>query len=227
MSTLNITNSKSLVLAYASDKITLETYNKARMAANDAVELAKERGYIGVGLITAEDNAIAYAMRPFIANREALSHLLKWLDDGAHGFNMRTGIEFTEEGAGDCGTTCCIGGAVAQMAMGIWDKQGTVQEMYDAIQTFEDAPDGAADIDEGDGSLDSDKMRNVSFWQGVPEIAIAHLGIDTSRLGLQTDDRYGLDLFDSDLAPDNCTPAQAAQAVRNFDATGEPMWGTV
>jgi hypothetical protein len=224
MNALNITDRSSLVLAYASDKITLATYNRVRVLVDDQITLATEIGVIGVGLITAENNAIAYAMRPFIANREALARLLKWLDAGAHGFDMNTGISFTEEGKGKCGTTCCIGGAVAQMSLGIWDKEGTVTERHAAMMAsavWDETEQGDCEFDQ------EDKMYGASFWGDIPKIAIEHLGIEMERLGEQRHYWMGLDLFDNDLAPARCTPAQAAQAVRNFDATGEPMWDTV
>ena len=226
MNTLNITNSSSLVMAYTQDKITLATYNRVREEANKAIAQAKAFGYIGVGLITAENAAIEHAMRPFITNQAALARLLNWLDEGAHGFDMNTGIEFTEEGEGSCGTTCCIGGAVAQMAMGIWDKKGTVEERHAAMM----ASEVWNEADFGDCACDQeDEMYAASFWGDIPKIAIGHLGIDMERLGEQKQKQnwMGLDLFDNAMAPERCTPAQAAQAVRNFDATGEPMWDTV
>lgn len=145
----------------------------------------------------------------FITNRAALADLLDWLDKGAPTvtFDMSVGISFgNARGTGDCGTSCCIAGAAAARATGLFGKYLTFEMVSKAF---------------------ADTSYNQA-WVNVPEKAIEYLGIDLDalpRAGIHN--RYVIDLFSDQDAPYNCTPAQAAQAVRNFDATGTADWDAI
>jgi hypothetical protein len=147
----------------------------------------------------------------YIKNREALAHLLEWLDNGAPEFNMDVGIAIDREEGTDpaCGTTCCIAGALAQMKMGMWGKRMSFD------QAMQHVP---ADW------LDYASHSSLCAWEGVPQMAVEYLGVDLRSIAPPVDKHMGMDLFNCDLAPKYCTPAQAAEAVRSFDECGDPCW---
>jgi hypothetical protein len=60
------------------------------------------------------------------------------------------------------------------------------------------------------------KPSEIGQWTTVREAALEYLGLPevSSPSGFRVDNWYGHPLFSSVLAPKDCTPAQAAQAVR-------------
>lgn len=71
---------------------------------------------------------------------------------------------------------------------------------------------------------DEQKAEEHMSWERVKNIAMRAFDLPENRY----DHFMGHDLFDPGLAPDNCTPQQAAQAVRNCianDGIGNPWVG--
>lgn len=151
-------------------------------------------------------------------NLENLEKLAQWLEAGAPEavFSMNVGLapadqdtidtetayvsinhmitETGQTGKGACGSVCCIAGASALMSMN------------------DDNPDGLFPS----FKRQSEIHRTRGGWGHNKREALYFLGLDNN------DCHFGHDLFDSDLAPDNCTPAQAAVAVRKVMAGKEP-----
>lgn len=155
----------------------------------------------------------------YCKNRENYEQLRSWLLEGAATveFDMNYALRYgSEEGTGSCGTACCIAGAALQMNRGIFGMPllSIPDDVWDDISyavSKEDVVDG----------------EDVVSWDSTAKEAIEFLGVDVDGLPDQKDDSYILDLFSSEQAPDGCTPEQAAQALENFDLTGDPMWDTV
>jgi hypothetical protein len=150
---------------------------------------------------------------PYIKNREALLELVGWLMDDAPTvtFDILKGVmtRGTESGEGVCGTICCIAGAAAQMHAGVFGLPLTKDMMADMSAEGNVLHEGSV----------------MEIWQGAPQRAIEYLDIDLDTLPDQRcDQEYILDLFSDAMAPSACTGYQAAQAVINFDETGDPRW---
>jgi hypothetical protein len=61
------------------------------------------------------------------------------------------------------------------------------------------------------------KPSHVGHWPQVRDAALGYLGLpemETPAPGFRSGNWYGHPLFSNVLAPEDCTPAQAAQAVR-------------
>lgn len=158
---------------------------------------------------------------PYIKNREALAKLLAWLEADAPtvDFDMDVGIlrYGNEKSEGQCGTACCIAGAAVQMKLDIFGKPLKVSDLKD-IPKLHDSVHG----------LFND-IEQMELWGNIPETAVEYLGIDMNTLPEQACDLgHVLDLFsNSEDFGDGCTAKQAAQALRNFDETGDPRWEEV
>lgn len=63
---------------------------------------------------------------------------------------------------------------------------------------------------------DAQRAEEYMSWKHVKNIAMEAFDLPVSEYI----NHMGHDLFDPDLAPDNCTPQQAARAVRNCIASG-------
>jgi len=131
-------------------------------------------------------------------NIENMTKLRDWLAAGAPHvrFDMDTGVTIEEgSGVGDCGTVCCIAGAAALMSV----NGGVIVKDYDDV---------ANELHVEGGEADWFKVEYAArHWLELPD----------------NNGRYGHDLFDPELAPDGCTPAQAAEAVTRV-MNGEQPW---
>ena len=150
-----------------------------------------------------------------------LTKLAEWLEAGApHAyFSMKIGVcpptdkdvawssgrrytfeklfkDSPELNKPDCGTVCCIAGAAHLMSEA---EEGQLFPSLEEQLTFRPS------------------------WDNTAEAALDYLGL-TRRPLSEIDYHRAHDLFDMDLAPANCTPAQAAVAVRRVMA-GEEPWG--
>lgn len=145
-------------------------------------------------------------------NLENLEKIARWLEAGAphvifdmehsvtHPADVASDLELSEaeylaqqNESSRCGTVCCIAGAVYLMKRAPEGQLFPSPEMQFAIE------------------------ETVKYWPGVYQEALGYLGLEFSNVEM------GHDLFDPDLAPKNCTPAQAAEAVRRV-MKGEAPW---
>lgn len=62
--------------------------------------------------------------------------------------------------------------------------------------------------------------KNLVAWYSVASLAMGMLGLESNNSW------YFHDLFSNELAPDNCTPQQAAQAVQNV-IDGKTAWSGI
>lgn len=136
-------------------------------------------------------------------NIENLTKLRDWLNDGAPTviFNMAVGFERLDQlDADDLDSIS----EVERNKPGIGEC-GTVCCIAGASARFDGMIPGA-----------------FTSWMDVAKRALNYLGLE-----LNPDDPswYGHDLFDPFLAPHNCTPQQAAQAVQNVMDGKEPWEG--
>jgi len=130
-------------------------------------------------------------------NIENMTKLRDWLAAGAPHvrFDMDTGVVVEEShGMGDCGTVCCIAGAAALMAV---NGDTIVKDIHDVEE------------------LDFDGEE--ASWYTIMDKALSWLGLP------ENNSSFGHDLFDPHAAPDDCTPAQAADAVTRL-MNGEAPW---
>jgi len=131
-------------------------------------------------------------------NLENMTKLRDWLAAGAPHvrFDMDIGVIIEEpKGLGDCGTVCCIAGAAALMSV----NGGVIVKDYDDVADELHVEGGEAE------------------WVKVEHVARHWLQL------LENNWAFGHDLFDPQLAPDDCTPAQAADAVTRV-MNGEEPW---
>jgi hypothetical protein len=148
-------------------------------------------------------------------NIKNLETLRDWLQDGAPHvtFNMDRGLTLTTEvvrngvGPGDCGTTCCIAGAAVYFV---------------ALQV---KPDGHVAVD-GMSSPEVWTMHSEIEDLEAPWDRVAQIALDWLGLTADGSSWYGHDLFSPRLAPDDCTPQQAAVAVQNI-IDGKAPWSHV
>lgn len=139
-------------------------------------------------------------------NIEALEKLAEWLEAGAPElvFNMDYGI-VSEDGLDleemlvETGQTG-LGGC------------GSVCCIAGAAYLMSIAPEGSMFPD-----LNTQIQFQEEYWHIIAGGALTFLGLPPGR-----DDFFHHDLFSSDLAPYNCTPKQAAVAVRRVIAGKEP-----
>lgn len=142
-------------------------------------------------------------------NIENLKKLKAFFDAGAPHFHFNmtmpliSDIEFAikryhdEEIPSTCGSAGCIAGAAAQMA-GANTKGIGLDEMW----------------------IDVTRPEALKFC-GFPE------PYEDRDAPYAHDAFFGHDLFDPDLAPFNCTPQQAAQAIQNVIDGRAPWVGVV
>lgn len=105
----------------------------------------------------------------------------------------------------DCGTVCCIAGAAQMMS----HAEGG--EIFPSIMK------------------QNEILETSDSWLVTRDEALAWLGLE-AQLFYSDDlhfrqDHFGHKLFSNRLAPDNCTPHQAAQAVQNVIDGKEPWEG--
>lgn len=167
-------------------------------------------------------------MAQFIKNRTAYANILAWLDGGAlkATLDMHNGILMVSEGVSDndCGSTMCIAGALAQMSVGVFGKPITEWSSEQLSSLRITVGTELAAHPQGE-ALDDYAQ---SDWQVTADTAVQYLDVGIHELPIQLDPgSRGLDLFNPELAPPDCTPAEAAQAVRNFDQFGDPCWGRI
>jgi hypothetical protein len=156
-----------------------------------------------------------------------LTQLAEWLEAGApHAyFSMELGVcRATDGGVADanneystlasllrrtdemrkpaCGTVCCIAGAAHLMSVA---EPGEVFPSPKRQQALLETADGN--------------------WGDTRDAALEFLGLSHSLHGGEMAVYKGHPLFDDALAPDPCSPAQAAAAVRRVIA-GKAPWET-
>jgi hypothetical protein len=156
-----------------------------------------------------------------------LTQLAEWLEAGApHAyFNMELGIcAATDDGVADatgdcstlgsllrrtdemlkpdCGTVCCIAGAAHLMSVA---EPG---EIFPSLKRQQ----ALLKDTEGD-------------WAATRDAALGFLGLSRNLHESEMAVHKGHPLFDAVLAPDPCSPAQAAAAVRRVIA-GKAPWKT-
>ncbi len=105
----------------------------------------------------------------------------------------------------DCGTICCIAGAAHMMSHA---EDG---EIFPSI------------------TKQNDILLTKGTWGATRDAALSWLGLERQYFTPSEDvflaGHFGHKLFENDLAPANCTPHQAAQAVQNVIDGKEPWEG--
>jgi len=144
-------------------------------------------------------------------NMDRLKQMAEWLEDGAPHvvFDMKEGGEnietFLEDNEGDeeDDRTDRVRLERDQKGLG---SCGTICCIAGyALQSF---------------GTKKEKVEHFYNWGGTARFAMGAFGLP---VGTAKDVHMHHDLFDPNLAPDDCTPQQAAQAVRNVMA-GDVPW---
>ncbi|MDX5412799.1 MAG: hypothetical protein LPK02_07105 [Rhodobacterales bacterium] len=136
-------------------------------------------------------------------NIERLTQLAEWLEDGAPHivFNMHHGAETVAD---------------------IFNHYGYEEDLINAVTIQRDAKGlgdcGTVCCIAGYAATQIAKKtpEELYSWQVTRDVALRALDLP------YIEDWYGHPLFNSHLAPENCTPQQAAQAVRNVIAGRKP-----
>lgn len=104
-----------------------------------------------------------------------------------------------------CGTVCCIAGAAQMMS------HADESEVFPSIQK------------------QNEILETSDSWPFTRDEALAWLGLEAQQFASSdphfSQDHFGHKLFSNLLAPTNCTPHQAAQAVQNVIDGKEPWEG--
>lgn len=141
-------------------------------------------------------------------NKQALVKVAEWLEAGAphttvHEHSIgKFDMEFAIEGRGECGTACCIAGAIVQF-----------ENLVPAINGH-----SAADF------FAPYSVGNSHTEAGVGEIAADHLGISPYDAKALFEPWT---MFEYDAYEEFSDPYRAAQVVRNYLETGEVNWDAV
>lgn len=153
-------------------------------------------------------------MSIYLKNEANAARLLEWLDNGAPHtyFDIDTGVGSADDYQYGAKVDRCYDKSRAE---GMPATCGTVCCIA-----------GAADLMAAGIFGEPRAPAWPRSWHGVEARAMRWLGIDMDALPEQVDNVY-LDLFNPSLAPTGATGQQAAQALRNFIAYGEPRWETV
>lgn len=133
--------------------------------------------------------------------------LLSWLDAGAPHFvfDMDHGLDYVEQ-VRDIEALLAYSNQRDKAAC------GTVCCIAGAAQLMSLAPEGEL----FPSPEDQQRLVDYADWTNTRDLALAWLGLPSNN------DPLGHDLFSFALAPNNCTPQQAAAAVRRVMAGQEP-----
>ncbi|ATN92850.1 hypothetical protein QGX11_gp087 [Pseudomonas phage PPSC2] len=139
-------------------------------------------------------------------NVESLIKVAEWLEDGAKHVELDSGhkldgfdIEHSITSYGDCGTACCIAGALVQ---------------FQNLVKLEQAVSNQTDFFDTEG-------EEGEVVEGVMTLAKNHLGIehtDAEKLFLPWD-HFGSETFHEFSDPD-----RAAKVIRHYIETGAVNW---